>query len=609
MDRKQRQKELEEKKKKLEEYRKNKGKIAEVDDKQPEKVVDIIQSSSTVDDLLSNLTSNKLLSNAAPAATETESTVTSATSKSTNVLSPVATNVTSSRRRANLTLQLNVSVVDIPPKVTEVYGKATQTVETSFQTEDQSTTNQEVTQTQEVQEEKTQEEDTPENTEPEKPILQELPPHEREALFADKDFGNFIDFSSKLIERAIYVDQKYDIMVDYAMTDGQDDLKGRAREVRLLNKFHDERWTKHRAVTDIAWSPKHNDLIVASYSMNEDNSTDPDGVVLLWSLQNTLERPEYRFNCQSPVTSAFFSPFSPTLVIGGTYSGQIVLWDVRAKSTPVQQTPLSSVGHTHPVYSMHVVGTTNAHSLVSASTDGKVCVWSLDNLYQPQEALELHNKAAKVVTTAAQPVAVTSLSFPESEVNEFYVGSEEGTIYQCFRHGAKSGVNDRFEAHKGPITSTDFHPSAGNINFSHLFLSTSTDWTCKLWNSKIQSSNKLVYSFEDASDYIYDAKWCPTHPAVFATADGNGTLDLWNLNEEVDVPTIKTTVSNHALSKMVWSADGRKIITGDSKGQLYLYDVGENTTPHSDEWSKFEETVQKMAQSQAEVTLDTTTAT
>jgi len=374
-------------------------------------------------------------------------------------------------------------------------------------------------------------------------------------------------------------------------------------EVRLINKFHDEKWTKHRAVTDIAWSPKHNDLIVASYSMNEENSTDPDGVVLLWSLQNTLERPEYRFTCQSPVTSAFFSPFSPTLVVGGTYSGQIVLWDLRAKSTPVQQTPLSSVGHTHPVYCMDVVGTTNAHSLVSASTDGKVCVWSLDNLYQPQEVLELHNKASKVVTAAA-PVAVTAMSFPNAEVNEFYAGSEEGVIYQCFRHGAKSGVNERYEGHLGPITGTSFHPSSGPINFSHLFLSSSTDWSAKLWNSK--TSTKSLYSFEDATDYIYDVEWCPTHPAVFATADGTGSLDLWNLNEEVDVPTIKTAVSSHALSKLVWSVDGKKIITGDSRGYLHLYDVGENTTTRSDEWQRFEDTIQKMtvAQNEAAPTQD-----
>ena len=38
----------------------------------------------------------------------------------------------------------------------------------------------------------------------------------------------------------------------------------------------------------------------------------------------------------------------------------------------------------HPVYCMRVVGTQNAHNLISVSTDGKMCSWSLDMLSQPQ---------------------------------------------------------------------------------------------------------------------------------------------------------------------------------------------------------------------------------
>lgn len=46
---------------------------------------------------------------------------------------------------------------------------------------------------------------------------------------------------------------------------------------------------------------------------------------------------------------------------------------------------------------------------------------------------------------------------------------------------------------------------------------------------------KFLHSFEDNSDYIYDVKWSPTHPALFASADGNGKLDLWNLNNDTEV--------------------------------------------------------------------------
>lgn len=88
---------------------------------------------------------------------------------------------------------------------------------------------------------------------------------------------------------------------------------------------------------------------------------------------------------QSPLMSVAFSKFHPSYVIGGTYSGQIVLWDTRSgKRTPIQRSPLSSSAHTHPVYCLDVVGSQNAHNLISVSTNGKLCSWNLDMLSQPQ---------------------------------------------------------------------------------------------------------------------------------------------------------------------------------------------------------------------------------
>ena len=47
--------------------------------------------------------------------------------------------------------------------------------------------------------------------------------------------------------------------------------------------------------------------------------------------------------------------------------------------------------------------------------------------------------------------------------------------------------------------------------------------------------NKPLHSFEEFTDYVYDVKWSPVHPAVFACADGSGRLSVWNINVESDV--------------------------------------------------------------------------
>jgi WD40 repeat protein len=43
-----------------------------------------------------------------------------------------------------------------------------------------------------------------------------------------------------------------------------------------------------------------------------------------------------------------------------------------------------------------MIGTPASHQLVTASTDGRVCVWAADALHQPLEVLELHTKHSKV---------------------------------------------------------------------------------------------------------------------------------------------------------------------------------------------------------------------
>lgn len=57
---------------------------------------------------------------------------------------------------------------------------------------------------------------------------------------------------------------------------------------------------------------------------------------------------------------------------------------------------------------------------------------------------------------------------------------------------------------------------------------------CIVQTISLQSKQPL-YSFEDSGDYVYDVQWSPIHPAVFATVNGLGRLDLWNLNNDTEV--------------------------------------------------------------------------
>ncbi|XP_006563253.1 cytoplasmic dynein 1 intermediate chain isoform X36 [Apis florea] len=589
-------------------------------DKDHRKELDAMLSSlgvAPVSDVLSSLSSMNSLTpeqsaNATPDASLQPSSINSAQS------------ISARKKNRELTI-VSVAHTNIPPKEPVVYTKQTQTIQTSHtshdahafdyyvltfddgQAEDEENSLPHMDgfqsklppgilphglpQVKEVQPAVTQVEQEKEKEKPKE--VQELSEEEKQMIILSEDFQRFLDRTSRIVERAL--GESVNIYSDYTGTmDGEDGMDEKNHQRLWLNRwFFCDRWSRNRCVTSMDWSPQFPELLAASYNNNDDTPNDPDGVCLVWNTKFKKTTPEFIFHCQSPVMSTTFARFHPNLILGGTYSGQIVLWDNRVqKRTPIQRTPLSASAHTHPVYCLNVVGAQNAHNLISISTDGKLCSWSLDMLSQPQETLDLHTKQSKAI-------AATCLAFPHGDVNNFVVGSEEGTVYSACRHGTKAGVLETYEGHQGPVTGISAHAVQGGIDFSHLFLTSSIDWTIKLWSLK---ESKPLYSFEHNGDYVYDVAWSPTHPALFAAVDDSGRLDLWNLNQDTEVPTASIVINGcPALNRVSWTPSGLHVTVGDDSGKIWVYDVAEHLAhPRIDEWNKFLYTQQELKHNKAD---------
>ncbi|SNX87035.1 related to Dynein intermediate chain 1, cytosolic [Melanopsichium pennsylvanicum] len=498
--------------------------------------------------------------------------------------------------------------------------------------------------------------------------LRELTESERIAIYSAQDFSDFVEHSTKVLERALT--DTYDYMKDYRI-DGSDAMDSSSgSQLRMVRRFGvGDKMFANRSVTAMDWSTKHPELVVVAYNRNDQDEDSADGLVAVWNM-HLGERPEFVFHAQTDVLSVCFSPFHPNLIVGGTYSGQILIWDTRARQLPILKTPLSAAGHTHPVYGLKIIGSANAHNLVSASTDGTLCWWMLDMLAKPQETLELVNAQH----SKTDEVAVTTLGLGDQETTSFLVGSEDGCVYAGNRYdraGLKAGLNmaEVYKAHVAPITGIDFHPLNGNVDFSDLFLTSSMDWTSKLWRLKpaasanttnsitpsssssdagdfprntinVLSSTKgggangiggggvgAILNFEESNDYIYDIRWSPTHPSVFAQVDGTGRLDVYNLNIDTErpiasgfpttTPASSSFLSNlqqqngmdafeggmgfgfgKALNKLAWSKNGKRIATGGSDGVVYVYEVKESlSVANDDEFSVFQSVVARLLSS------------
>lgn len=93
----------------------------------------------------------------------------------------------------------------------------------------------------------------------------ELTGEEIKAVTSSGDFIDFIERSSKVIERAL--EQDYDVLADYALDglhgEDSDSDSGygssrtkKGRKVKEIAQFYDERWNRKRMISDINFSPK-----------------------------------------------------------------------------------------------------------------------------------------------------------------------------------------------------------------------------------------------------------------------------------------------------------------------------------------------------------------
>lgn len=520
------------------------------------------------------------------------------------------------------------SVFDVAPKTqaVETYSKEVQTdpISTYATTSSQTGNDIDYEQTRKQLEQQIRDElastsqatttttDSANTLEPERQKDESLKPAVINASQAE-DLQKFLNSSFRVINRAM--EEDYDILVDYsaASQESRNQVKeGDDTKVTQLCQFYSEA-SSGRAITGLDWSSLHPELVASCHTGKQSDVLAPKGLVQIWNSHykghNSKSVPaEYCLNAPSDILNVRFSPFDAHMVFGSAYNGQLFAWDLRTGSSiPILQSPLTGAGHSFPVYSLQISGTQNAHNLVSASTDGTVCTWTSDLLAKPQHRLQLGSGAQ----FRHDEVSPTSLSVFPRDSTRFLVGSEMGMIYQCNwfdRAGSKAGLDPsvNYRGHQAPVTAVDFHSYKGAVDLGDYFLTSSLDWSIKLWKvDKPATSSPAVdqaRSVEPVLDLrrdvtVYDVAWSPDHPAVFADVDGSGYLDIWNLNLDVEFPLarIKPTGSDSYLSrplnKLAWSKpNGSRIAVGGLDGVVTVFDVSLKHADN-DDWSKFKRTL------------------
>ncbi|KAJ3367685.1 WD repeat-containing protein 78 [Allomyces arbusculus] len=364
---------------------------------------------------------------------------------------------------------------------------------------------------------------------------------------------------------------------------------------------------RDRPVAAIAWNKHNPDVLAVGYGPMHVAAGAPaatamaassPGMICCWSLKNP-EFPARTYRCASSVTAIDFSRASPSLLAVGFLDGRIAIYDVRDETTtgPVVDSTAGAGTHRDPVWQVAWVDKEQSigdqqigrsESVVSISTDGRVCQWLLRKGLECVELMTLKTvkgeggKAASassggkangaapssggggggVASFISRSAGGLSFDFHPTDYNCYLVATEDGTAHKC-----SVSYNEQYLAtytgHAGPIHRIKWSPFS-----PHIFATASADWSVGLWHQDRESMGLKFYSGKDA---IMDVDWSPHSPTVLASVAQDGRIEVWDLAVSVLDPTIVHAVLDQRLRCCAFSPSAPVLVTGDDAGAVNVY--------------------------------------
>jgi dynein intermediate chain 1 len=342
----------------------------------------------------------------------------------------------------------------------------------------------------------------------------------------------------KVLERMVNQNAEDEIYSDFKFwEDPSDGFREAVGTCLPLWKFEDAR-TKRKMVTAIAWNPGYPDLFAVGYG-SYDFMKQGSGLVAVYSLKN-VGTPEYTFSVESGVMCIDFHPQHHPLLAVGCYDGTVKVFDVRRKENRhIFASDIRSGKHTDPVWEVKWAaddGSAKDLAFYSVSSDGKVANWIMTKSELKMElvmSLKLTgaegaaaagganassssssladstgsgaaNASAPAARGATPPGAKTgpaggagssggedessrpsglaggcAIAFNPFQESVFLVGTEEGKIHRCSLEYSGQGYLATYEGHHMAVYAIRWNPFHPRV-----CLSSSADWTVKLWDSR-----------------------------------------------------------------------------------------------------------------------------
>ncbi|XP_014665171.1 PREDICTED: WD repeat-containing protein 34-like, partial [Priapulus caudatus] len=170
------------------------------------------------------------------------------------------------------------------------------------------------------------------------------------------------------------------------------------------------------------------------------------GAFCMWNIDRphlNPGKPDFVMETPACMTSIAFHPTEPTLIAGGYFNGEVVVWNL-GLDEDTQLAASDENSHREPVTQVQWIIDPKSrviakYHLVSVSSDGKMLRWQVPVRKQNLKLLDgfmlLGKNNVDVLkmkeSEANREVGVTSVSFSPTDKSSFSLGSENGGIFLC----------------------------------------------------------------------------------------------------------------------------------------------------------------------------------
>lgn len=386
-----------------------------------------------------------------------------------------------------------------------------------------------------------------------------------------------------IIERLVVQNLQSDVTLDYKYwEDEADRYKEDGGTLLPLWKFANER-TRRRHVTCVAWHRQYLDLFAASFG-SFDFLRQTGGAIHLYTLKNP-SHPELAIPVDCGVMSIEWHPTVATLLAAGLYDGSVCVYDVSKKAVPLLRPTVHTGQHLDVCWSVRWLGAHNPSSLFSASSDGRVTIWTIGRdelLHNDVVTLEHIPTIAADEATAAQAAPVdasiggvagaTCIAVHPTDPSIFVVGTEDGDIRMCSLAYHTQSLQ-RFAEHTMSV-----YALAWNTYHDDIFLSASADWSVRMWHT---ASPAALMVFDLAAP-VGDVAWAPYSSAVFAGVTSDGKVHVYDLHDNKHEPICDQSVVHKArLTRLAFNPVEPIIIVGDDRGGVLSLKLSPNLRKQS----------------------------